>query len=150
MACTAWGSGERVPCQVIPVYDHTRPYQQIPFQFSLHVREEQGGPITHHEFLAAGQNDPRRDRTRITRISIRLVTAQALEPGGDLFSKILVGMFLRFPWRHFVRVQALQHEVPVTKKRKPPNRENGRDSDQTWPWVSPFNDNQRSRCSQTA
>jgi len=43
----------------IPFYDGTRPYQQIPFQFSLHVQKKKGGPIEHHEFLAAGKADPR-------------------------------------------------------------------------------------------
>ncbi len=43
----------------VPLYDRTRPYQQTPFQFSLHVQETKGGPITHHEFLASGRDDPR-------------------------------------------------------------------------------------------
>lgn len=43
----------------IPVYNGTRPYQKIPFQFSLHiVREERSRPA-HHSFLADGQDDPR-------------------------------------------------------------------------------------------
>ncbi len=43
----------------IPLLDGTRPYQQVPFQFSLHVRREPGGPLTHHSFLADGDRDPR-------------------------------------------------------------------------------------------
>jgi hypothetical protein len=43
----------------IPLLDGVRPYQQVPFQFSLHVRREPGGPLTHHSFLAAGAGDPR-------------------------------------------------------------------------------------------
>jgi hypothetical protein len=43
----------------VPRYDRTRPYQQVPFQFSLHVQETKGGPLTHHEFLASGRDDPR-------------------------------------------------------------------------------------------
>lgn len=41
----------------IPMFDGTSPYQQIPFQFSLHVVENDN--IKHHEFLADGKEDPR-------------------------------------------------------------------------------------------
>ncbi len=43
----------------IPPWLGTRPYQQIPFQFSLHL-EECDGTITHHEFLSCDGSDPRR------------------------------------------------------------------------------------------
>jgi hypothetical protein len=43
----------------IPFYDGTRPYQQVPFQFSLHVQHEPRGEVVHHEFLASGSEDPR-------------------------------------------------------------------------------------------
>lgn len=35
----------------VPVYDGCRPYQQIPFQFSLHVQKEPSGDIQHFEYL---------------------------------------------------------------------------------------------------
>jgi len=43
----------------IPIYDGTRPYQDIPFQFSLHVVEGEGAEPVHHSFLAEGGDDPR-------------------------------------------------------------------------------------------
>lgn len=43
----------------IPRWVGTRPYQQVPFQFSLHV-EQQDGSVTHHEFLDTSGADPRR------------------------------------------------------------------------------------------
>ena len=44
----------------VPLYDGSRPYQQIPFQFSLHVQEEPDGPVRHIGFLAdASAGDPR-------------------------------------------------------------------------------------------
>jgi hypothetical protein len=43
----------------IPVFDGTRPFQQIPFQFSLHIAEHEGGQLLHHMFLAEGKDDPR-------------------------------------------------------------------------------------------
>jgi len=45
----------------IPLFDGTRPYQQIPFQYSLHYLEHEGGELNHHEFLAAPNNDHRKD-----------------------------------------------------------------------------------------
>jgi len=43
----------------VPKFKGTRPYQQIPFQFSLHIQEKKGGPVTHKMFLAEGKADPR-------------------------------------------------------------------------------------------
>ena len=37
---------------VIPQFPGTRPYDQIPFQYSLHYIEYEGGPLLHKEFLA--------------------------------------------------------------------------------------------------
>lgn len=42
----------------IPQFDGTRPYQHIPFQYSLHV--ETDGGVEHHAFLGDGRTDPRR------------------------------------------------------------------------------------------
>lgn len=46
--------------QVIPQYPGTKPYQQIPFQYSLHYIEKPGGELQHKEFLAESGTDPRR------------------------------------------------------------------------------------------
>lgn len=43
----------------IPVYDGTRPYQDIPFQFSLHIVQNGGAEPVHHSLLAEGREDPR-------------------------------------------------------------------------------------------
>lgn len=45
----------------IPAYDGLRPYQQMPFEASVHVRAERGAPLQHFEFLGDGTKDPRRD-----------------------------------------------------------------------------------------
>ncbi len=45
---------------VIPLYVGTRPYMQIPFQYSLHYIEKEGGELKHKEFLAESGPDPRR------------------------------------------------------------------------------------------
>ena len=47
-------------CQpVIPLWRFSRPYQQIPFQFSLHIQREPGGAYEHREYLFEGKQDPR-------------------------------------------------------------------------------------------
>jgi len=43
----------------IPMFDGVGPYQQIPFQFSLHVVRSAGVTPEHYSFLAAGTGDPR-------------------------------------------------------------------------------------------
>lgn len=45
---------------VIPQYDGIKPYQQIPFQYSLHYIETPDGELKHKEFLAESGIDPRR------------------------------------------------------------------------------------------
>lgn len=44
----------------IPEYVGTRPYQAIPFQYSLHFTESEEGEIRHSEFLGEPETDPRR------------------------------------------------------------------------------------------
>jgi hypothetical protein len=45
----------------IPMYDGTWPYQQMPFQYSIHVQKRQGGELEHHEYLAEPGTDPREE-----------------------------------------------------------------------------------------
>jgi hypothetical protein len=45
----------------IPMYNGTSPYQQLPFQFSLHIQADPDADPVHHSFLAAGAADPRRE-----------------------------------------------------------------------------------------
>ena len=43
----------------VPLYDNSRPYQQIPFQYSLHYQEDYNSDLKHFEFLADAKGDPR-------------------------------------------------------------------------------------------
>lgn len=45
---------------VIPLFLGTKPYQQIPFQYSLHYIESAGAPLLHKEFLAESGENPLR------------------------------------------------------------------------------------------
>lgn len=44
---------------ILPKFDGMKPYQRIPFQFSLHVQDRKGGELKHISFLADGTDDPR-------------------------------------------------------------------------------------------
>lgn len=43
----------------IPLFDGVSPYQQVPFQFSLHTARASGAKPEHIMFLAEGRHDPR-------------------------------------------------------------------------------------------
>ena len=43
----------------IPLFDGTRPYEQMPFQYSLHSLESENAESKHAEFLARQGSDPR-------------------------------------------------------------------------------------------
>jgi hypothetical protein len=42
----------------VPPFDGYRPYQEIPFQFSVHIQDEPGAALRHEEFLAGEFRDP--------------------------------------------------------------------------------------------
>ena len=46
--------------EVVPPFDGAKPYEQIPFQYSLHYIESDGGELKHKEFLGVSGEDPRR------------------------------------------------------------------------------------------
>ncbi|HRN27461.1 MAG TPA: DUF2779 domain-containing protein [Ignavibacteriaceae bacterium] len=43
----------------VPMFDNSRPYQQIPFQYSLHFKKNKKSKVEHYEFLADTGIDPR-------------------------------------------------------------------------------------------
>lgn len=43
---------------LLPPWDRTRPYQQVPFQYSLHIQREPDGEIEHREYLHRDQSNP--------------------------------------------------------------------------------------------
>jgi hypothetical protein len=45
----------------IPLFDGTRPYQQVPFQYSLHRIDAEGEEARHFEYLARPGVDPRKE-----------------------------------------------------------------------------------------
>ena len=45
--------------RAVPKYDGSRPYQQLVFQYSLHVQETLTSELKHREYLADPSQDPR-------------------------------------------------------------------------------------------
>ena len=43
----------------VPLFDNSKPYQQIPFQYSLHYQKNKKSKLEHKEFLAEAGPDPR-------------------------------------------------------------------------------------------
>lgn len=43
---------------VVPIFDGLRPYQQVPFQYSLHVMDQPSGEIRHYGYLHAENSNP--------------------------------------------------------------------------------------------
>lgn len=48
----------------VPRYPDTRPYDAVPFQFSCHRQDAPEAEISHHEFLARDNDDPREPLAR--------------------------------------------------------------------------------------
>lgn len=60
--------------QPVPPFDGTKPYQKIPFQYSLHVIEKKGAKPIHYEYLAEPGEDP---REAIAKALIEQISADA-------------------------------------------------------------------------
>ena len=43
---------------LLPPWDGIRPYQQVPFQYSLHIQRKPHGEVEHHEFLHKDRSNP--------------------------------------------------------------------------------------------
>ena len=43
----------------VPLFDNSKPYQQIPFQYSVHFKESKKSKLKHFEFIADSGIDPR-------------------------------------------------------------------------------------------
>ena len=87
----------------LPLYVGTRPYETIPFQWSLHIRDADGG-LTHLEFLNDDPNDPRE------RFVVSLLDAVPPQGSVVVYSSyektILTDMARLFP-QHKSRLEAL-------------------------------------------
>lgn len=42
----------------VPMFDGYAPYDQMPFQYSLHIQEDEGSELKHEEYIQTGKSDP--------------------------------------------------------------------------------------------
>jgi len=80
----------------IPLYDGTKPYQQIPFQYSIHFFKGLKSKLGHYAFLASPNMDPRKElvETLLERIPPE---ACILAYNAPFEKKILKQLAERFP-----------------------------------------------------
>ena len=93
----------------IPLFDGSRPYQKIPFQYSLHYQKNEGAELLHYEYLAQEKHDPRREflETLLNQLpedACVLVYNQGFEIG------ILNGLVQMFP-EHAAKVKNIINNV---------------------------------------
>jgi hypothetical protein len=89
----------------IPPFDGLRPYQQMPFQYSLHVQASPGAELQHHEFLAEPGVDPREKLTE--RLLAQIPDGACIIAWNQSFEMgILGGLAERLP-RHAARIGRL-------------------------------------------
>jgi len=62
---------------ILPEFQGQRPYENTPFQFSLHILDDEN-QLTHHEFLAEPGSDPR--------ALLAQTLAEVLEPSGTVIA----------------------------------------------------------------
>jgi hypothetical protein len=86
---------ETYPC-AIPRFEGYRPYDQIPFQFSLDTMEAPGGNIVHHEYLCTDADCP--DRAFVDALDRALPASGSILVWSEQFEKgINDALALRVP-----------------------------------------------------
>jgi hypothetical protein len=85
----------------IPSYDGMKPFQQVPFQYSLHWQKQPGGKLYHTDYLAQPGIDPRK------------------EIAGQLLKDIPANSCVVAYWKSFEasRIKELAALFPAKKKR---------------------------------
>jgi len=84
----------------VPLYNNSSPYQQIPFQFSVHQQNTENGPVTHSAFLGEPEIDPRED------FLVQLIKATKGMGSVLVYNKAFEG----------ARLRELQEDFPKYKK----------------------------------
>lgn len=65
----------------VPEFDYSSPYQQIPFQFSIHMQQNAKAEVEHYAYLGDGQNDPREE---LIKELIRIIGAKGTVFGWNI------------------------------------------------------------------
>jgi hypothetical protein len=93
----------------IPQFERVRPFQQIPFQYSLHFQESEGGELKHEEFLAEAGTDPR--ETLATRLISAIPEEACVLTYNCGFEKGVIRKLAdQFP-QHFDRLMNIHNQI---------------------------------------
>jgi predicted RecB family nuclease len=100
----------------IPLYAGTRPYQRIPFQWSMH-HDDGAGEVCHFEFLADGGADPRRvfAETLIEAISRTTGPIAVYSPFEATVLRALAAFFPDLSGSLFVAIDRMVDLLPIIK-----------------------------------
>jgi hypothetical protein len=91
--------------RAIPRFPGMRPYDQLPFQWSVHVLREPGTELEHREFLATDTTDPRREF--ITSLCSALGKSGSIVVYSSFESQRLSDLAVWLP-EHAERINAIQ------------------------------------------
>jgi RNase P/RNase MRP subunit p29 len=100
----------------VPVYDGVRPYQQVPFQFSLHIVRTPGGKPEHHSYLAEGDVDPRPEILRL--LKHLLGTKGSIVAYNAAFEKGRLGEIVESSRNSVVMEKASRNDATTAKAAK--------------------------------
>lgn len=89
----------------IPLFDGTRPFQSVPFQFSLHWRDSPNEVLQHREFLAPATGDPQKEFLASLLASLPK-NGCILTWNKGFETKVLLALSQQFP-KHKKRIQAV-------------------------------------------
>jgi predicted RecB family nuclease len=92
----------------IPRFAGMHSYDQLPFQWSVHVQREPGAEPEHFEFLATDASDPRREF--ITSLCAVLCRGGSIVVYSSFEHQRLSDLAARFP-EHAQRISAIQHRL---------------------------------------
>ena len=103
----------------IPPFDGTRPYQQIPFLYSLHRQDSPDGIVSHSEFLAPPGIDPRDGLTGRLLAAIP-EEACVLAYNKTFEARVLKDLAERFPQRRerLLAIAEGMHDLMVPFRRR--------------------------------
>jgi len=93
----------------VPLFDGSRPFEQIPFQFSLHIVRQPGAEPEYHSFLAEGREDPR-SRFMAALLSVIEPTGSIIAYNAPFEWGVLTGCANLLP-QHVVWVKSLKPRI---------------------------------------
>ena len=93
----------------IPEYEGIRPYQQIPFQYSVHRLDAPEGELVHFEWLGESGTDPRKDFTE-NLLSVMGKVGTVLTYNSSFEKGRLSELAIQFP-RKAKAIEALQDRI---------------------------------------